>query len=233
MIDNIVITDINGNYNITASTPIIILYNIPIDYMSLVYDTIYIVDKQIYKYIKQKIFDDIFVPVSQIKENSSELYNVMFANTTIFPLASYYKEIKQNVWIGKTTISRTLYKTIGTIMSKTKPTIKYPVFPSYMLAKRDYKINNIYKDIYSDNSYGKWKLNTNKLTNNNFYSKLKMVENSNPWYQNNNIMGGAAHMKDSYKITGKENKTFKNESPNNIIYVMLILVVLLILAKQM
>jgi len=233
MIDNIVITDINGNYNITASTPIIILYNVPIDYMSLVYDTIYTVDKQIYKYIKQKIYDDVFIPVSQIKENSSGLYNVMFANTSIFPLATYYKEIKQNVWIGKTTISRTLYKTIGTIMSKTKPIIKYPVFPSYMLTKRDYKINNIYKDIYSDNSYGKWKLDENKLINKNLYSKLKMVENSNPWYHNNNIMGGAAHIKDSYKITGKENKTYNNDSPNNIIYIMLVLVVLLILAKQM
>ena len=240
--ENIVIADIDGQYNINSSTAIIILYNVPIEYLTLIYETIYTPDKELYKYIKHKLSSyNLFMPIGQIKENPTEQYNIVYANTSIYPLSTDYKEIKKNIWVGTTTIKKILYKTIGTIMSKTKPIKQYPVFPSYMLTKRNFKVNNIYKDIYSDSSYGRWKLDNTKHTIikqpsiMQYYkinSKLKMTENKNPWYYNNDIMGGGANIKEAYKITGKTNKKYDN-STNIIIYIMFALLLVIISTRQL
>jgi hypothetical protein len=245
--DNIILTDIDGLYNIDIRTPIIIVHNISIEYLIHVYNNVYNVNtRKVYNLIKHQLcFFNKFIPIGQIKKNTTSLYNIVYANINIFQYASIYKEIKQNIWIGIKTHYNITYQTIGTIMSITYPKQKYPVFPINLLVKRNFKLNNIYKDIYSDMSYGTWKLdniNTTKFKmidssgnyntmnvptdiinynkNNKYYkiknTKFRMIENSNPWYYNTTIMGNASKIHDAYKITGTLEDKIKIEKYENI-----------------
>lgn len=187
--DKIIIEDIFGSNDITINTPIIFLHNVSKEYLiptdTYSKNNIYNVNiDKLYNKLEYKIeFLDRYSPVGQIKATwtaDKQLYTIPMANTRIFQVTNSYKNIGNNNWIGIIKKGNQVSRTLGTIYSETTPNIAYPIFPTSYLTKLDtdnYMTNAEfvnYSDIFSDERYGKWILNTYKF--NVDKSHIKMID---------------------------------------------------------
>jgi hypothetical protein len=183
------ITDILGSVKININTPIIILSNVPKKYLMQTENnqTVYNIDidmlhndlESLHQYI------DKFIPIGQIYVYGSnkKLFTIIMANTRIVPSTRNFEQIKKNIWVGIIRKNNKVNRSIGTIYIETKPHITIPVFPDKFLKQIDYMNddlnrgeNNIYANIYSDKTYGRWIIDNYKFNMNK--SHLKMIDSS-------------------------------------------------------
>lgn len=241
--NDIIITDIYGSHNIQYTTPLIILYNVPHRFLNLIKDKIYTVNTcKLYKMLYKKIsYIDKFIPIGQITENNKFIYTIIMANKHYVETTNTFKKINKDTWIG---INNKNHKTIGTIYSKNVPHDKYPVFANNLLTHRSFKFNDIYKDLYSDTLYGRWKLNLNNnkivLPKNindynhgqhyNFFTQNKLIfsENKFPWYKNVSIIDHSP----THNLTNKKTVEYFNTNTETITYVICIIMILLLMCKR-
>lgn len=176
--------DIFGSTMITLKTPIVILRNVSPEYLSIPEfkndDGIILDDVGIYNINIDKLHNDIghyytfidrFTPVGQVYsdgEVSERLFTIILANTYIFNLATQYKEISRNIWVGYYSKSDVNSRTISCIYSIGSPQTKYPVFPSSYLKKVDTDADDedtykIYSDLFVTKQSGKWVFDTLKF----------------------------------------------------------------------
>lgn len=201
--------DIFGSTMITLKTPIIILRNVSPEYLSIPEfknnDGIIMDDIGIYNINIDKLHNDIghyytfidrFTPIGQVYSNDDidgRLFTVIMANTYIFNLATQYKEISRNIWIGYYSKSDVNSRTISCIYSIGSPQIKYPVFPSSYLKQADEEdTNKIYNDLFISKYCGKWVFDTLKF--NMDKSRLVMIDSA----------GGISNMYIPKPITPKD-----------------------------
>ena len=187
--DNIKITDINGSRNIHSMAPLLILNNIPLNYLIRNDKDVHVYNINIDKLYNSinDIFPKIdkFIPVGQIYISNDKLktsFNILMANTGIIPTTNNFEEIKKNVWVAIIRKNNKIIRSIGTIYNINTPDMIIPVFPSFFMkciTEKEFELNcdeyNAYSDIYSDNDYGKWILNKYMLNFGN--NKLKEVDN--------------------------------------------------------
>jgi len=187
-IQHIEITDILGSGNVDQNTPLLVLCDIPKNYLTIVnqQNNIYQVniDKLNNNMEKRLSFIDKFIPIGMVQlDNNEKMFNMIFANTRLIPVTSTYLNVDlykndSPVWYGYIEKKGKINKSVGTIYSESLPKINIPVFPTSFLREIDYERDNIYyyKNIYSDPSYGKWILNAYKFNINR--SQLKMIDSS-------------------------------------------------------
>jgi len=227
---NIIITDILELGDINNNTPIIIIKNIPYEYLTNIYNNIYWIDtSKLYNKLEpQYDFISNFIPVGQIKTNKKYITSI-FANVKIIPTTKTFEKLKNNDWIAIIKKNNTINRSIGTFKNIDKPNVNIPVFPQNFLQKyinTSYNKNN-YKDLYSHKKYGKWTLN--KYMFNIDKSNLKMIDSTgnisnmyipttNNSIFNNDIANdtffsvhGNISNDDKYEIQGR----YENESLNN------------------
>lgn len=177
-IHNIEISDILGSKRININTPVIVLENIPKRYLISINTGRNEVDGIIFNVDYEKLHHDLmnklqfidhFIPVGQvIIPFGQNTYNMIMANTRIVPTTNNYEEINKNVWVGVMRQRDRMNRSIGTIYSEGKPNMNIPVFPSSFLKKQDsddliQSDFDMYKNIYSDVSHGKYTLNKYKF----------------------------------------------------------------------
>ena len=187
--------DIFGSKSININTPIIILHNVSREYLIPTCNIgIFNVDiDKLQNDLEHRIqFIDRFVPIGQIQIKNNWKNNkngfggvtIPMANTRIIHVTNTFDEIAKNVWIGIIRKAGRESRTLGTIKTKGgSPKTTYPVFPSTFLNKLDNynedesnSNNDIYANIYSDDSYGRWVLNTYKF--NVDKTHLKMIDST-------------------------------------------------------
>jgi len=187
----IYINDILGSNNININTPIIILSNVPKKYLIPIDNSspIYNIDIDSLQNDLDNRYQiiDRFVPIGQIyiSDKNKKLFTILLANTQIIPLTQNFEEVDNNIWVGTLRRNNKINRSLGTIASYTKPMISIPVFPTSFLKKIDQDDLtqpefNIYRDIYSDETYGRWIINTYKFNINYDTNKthLKMIDSS-------------------------------------------------------
>ncbi len=166
---DIKITNILGSQSITEDTPIIII-TVPKSYLlrlrathiyKLDYDKIIKINPSIKNYISVgQIYLDDADDIEHIK--------ILMANTTLVPTTKTYQQTSKNIWIGVIKSKNRISRSLGTIISTTKPTDPIPVFPRDFLIRVSKE--NAEFHVYSHDSYGTWILNKHKFNNNANYN---------------------------------------------------------------
>ena len=188
------VEDIFGSSNININTPVIILRNVSREYLLPVKDGVAEINiERLHRDLGRRVqFIDRFVPIGQITTSTSNSkkssapkkreYVVPMANIRIVHTTNTFEEVKENVWIGVVRKNDKESRTLGTIASRGTPNTEYPVFPSTFL-KRDMSQpedadveSEMYRDVYSDDVYGRWTLNLYKF--NVDKTHLKMIDST-------------------------------------------------------
>lgn len=176
---NIIITDILELGDINNNTPIIIIKNIPTEYLIKTYNNIFWIDiDKLHNKLEKKIhFIYNFIPVGQIKTNK-KYFTSVFANTKLIPTTKTFEKLKNNEWVAIIKKNGNINRSLGSFKSIEKPNKNIPVFPQNFLQKYKNTSYNksIYKDLYSHKSLGCWILN--KYMFNIDKSSLKMIDSS-------------------------------------------------------
>ncbi|VBB18413.1 hypothetical protein YASMINEVIRUS_876 [Yasminevirus sp. GU-2018] len=189
------VEDIFGSSNININTPVIILRNVSREYLIPITNVVAELNtERLHRDLGHRIqFIDRFVPIGQIstinplayKKSSAPKkreYVVPMANIRIVHTTNTFEEVRDDVWIGVVRKNDKESRTLGTIASRGSPKTEYPVFPSTFL-KRDTSQpedadveSEMYRDVYSDDVYGRWTLNLYKF--NVDKTHLKMIDST-------------------------------------------------------
>jgi hypothetical protein len=175
MNDNrIKVYDILGSDKINANTPIIILKDVPIWYLSIKYNGrtpkkgIYYVDvDKLHNYLEKKYqYIHRFIPVGQVEINNrkKKTFDIMMANSNIVPTTQSYEPVDKDNWIGIIKNNNKTLRSLGTINSREKPTTAIPVFSESFLRLDENNYPEKYgNDIHTVEKYGKWTLDPYKF----------------------------------------------------------------------
>lgn len=189
--NNIIITDIFGSKQISNDTPILIIRNLPLSYLTphdedtteyARSEGIYNINiDKLHNSLEKKVqYINIFIPIGQVKINEKygdTIFDTLLANTKLIMTTTNYIKLCKNEWIG--IINKkdgSSLKSLSTIHSQNKPEYQIPVFPKSAIKIVDY-MNKPYYDLYIN---AKCMKNGYRILNQYYFSGVqhKMIDTS-------------------------------------------------------